>query len=221
MEMKYLFLFLFFFTSGLQAKQVHILFVRHGQTDWNLEKRVQGHTDNPLNATGIEQAKETAEKLKKEHPTISALYSSDLQRAHATALHAAEKFNLPVVKKPAFREINAGSSEGMKIADKVTLYEKSWNLQKTRKERWETTPVPGEETLNQLLARAKGELLNICEEAKDQSKIAIFSHGKTIATLIADLEEKEVHEVHIPNCGIIEFLYDSETAKKIQLTQGT
>ncbi|MFZ5954457.1 MAG: histidine phosphatase family protein [Candidatus Dependentiae bacterium] len=63
-----------------------LILIRHGQTDWNLAGKLQGHADIPLNAKGIEQAKRVAHYLKAKQVPITALYSSDLQRAQQTAV---------------------------------------------------------------------------------------------------------------------------------------
>ena len=88
-----------------------ILLARHGETDWNLGRRVQGHTDIPLNATGIAQAQALADELARE--PIVAVYSSDLSRALDTAGAVAARHRLPVSVDPDLREKNFGSWEGL------------------------------------------------------------------------------------------------------------
>ena len=88
-----------------------ILLVRHGQTDWNLERRVQGHTDIPLNAAGIAEAERLARELAME--PLVAVFSSDLVRARDTAAAVAERHGLPVTIDPALREKDFGTWEGL------------------------------------------------------------------------------------------------------------
>ena len=88
-----------------------ILLVRHGETDWNAERRVQGHTDRPLNETGIAQARALAGQLAAE--VIDAIYSSDLARARETAKIVAGVRGLPVETLPALRERDFGTWEGL------------------------------------------------------------------------------------------------------------
>lgn len=88
-----------------------ILLARHGETDWNLGRRVQGHTNIPLNATGIAQAQALADELARE--PIVAVYSSDLSRALDTAAAVAARHGLPVSIDPDLREKNFGSWEGL------------------------------------------------------------------------------------------------------------
>jgi len=88
-----------------------ILLVRHGETDWNLEHRVQGHTDVPLNAAGLEQARVLAEHLAT--ASLVAVYASDLVRAHDTAVIVAEAHGLDVTLDRDLREKDFGSWEGL------------------------------------------------------------------------------------------------------------
>lgn len=85
-------------------------YVRHGQTDWNLNKRLQGNADIPLNETGIEQAYEAKEKLAGE--PISAIFTSPLQRARKTADIVNEALQCPVVEIEGLKECNFGPNEG-------------------------------------------------------------------------------------------------------------
>ena len=95
-----------------------ILLARHGETDWNFERRVQGHADRPLNETGRAQARALADELDGE--PLDAVYSSDLARAHETARIVAERKGLPVTAVPDLREKNFGSWEGL-TDDEVLL----------------------------------------------------------------------------------------------------
>ena len=78
-----------------------ILLARHGETDWNRERRIQGHTDRPLTDEGRTQASVLAEELDRDPP--DAVYSSDLVRAHETARIVANRFGLDVVVLPELR----------------------------------------------------------------------------------------------------------------------
>jgi broad specificity phosphatase PhoE len=88
-----------------------LLFVRHGETDWNSERRWQGHADVPLNARGREQARALAERLAGER--VDAIYTSDLSRARETAEAVAAHLDLEVVVDPDLREIDVGPLEGL------------------------------------------------------------------------------------------------------------
>lgn len=85
-------------------------FVRHGETDWNTEKRTQGHTDRVLNEAGRSQAHASAEKLLSQK--IDLILSSDLLRARETAEIIARKLNAEVVFDKGLRERNHGIFEG-------------------------------------------------------------------------------------------------------------
>jgi broad specificity phosphatase PhoE len=93
-----------------------LLFVRHGETDWNAEGRLQGHTDRPLNDYGRRQARELAERLAEDG--VAAIYSSDLRRAKETAEIVGGRLGLPVVTDPDLRERNWGSWEGLTPAER-------------------------------------------------------------------------------------------------------
>lgn len=87
-----------------------IILVRHGETDYNQQKRMQGWLDIPLNARGHEQARVTAERFVDIH--VDALYSSDLVRAHTTAQYIASTLKSPVITTKALRERDMGIFSG-------------------------------------------------------------------------------------------------------------
>jgi probable phosphoglycerate mutase len=88
-----------------------LLLVRHGETDWNAEGRLQGHTDRLLNDFGRRQARALAGELAGEQ--LDALYASDLARARETAEIVGERLGLPVVLDADLREKDWGSWEGL------------------------------------------------------------------------------------------------------------
>jgi broad specificity phosphatase PhoE len=96
-----------------------LLLVRHGETDWNAEGRIQGHADVPLNARGLEQAKELAGRLGGE--AIDTIYASDLSRARVTAEIVGAALGVPVVIDPDLREIDVGAVEGLTFEEGRSL----------------------------------------------------------------------------------------------------
>ncbi len=83
--------------------------IRHGETDWNLNGRWQGHADVPLNQVGRVQARRLADRLLRDGARIDAIYSSDLKRAWETARAVAAALDLAPRLDPSLREIDVGS----------------------------------------------------------------------------------------------------------------
>jgi broad specificity phosphatase PhoE len=93
-----------------------LLLVRHGETDWNAEGRLQGQTDRPLNDFGRRQARRLAEQLEGEE--LEAIYSSDLARARETAEIVSERLGLPVELDADLREKDWGTWEGLTAVER-------------------------------------------------------------------------------------------------------
>lgn len=92
-----------------------VLFIRHGETDWNRIKRIQGHIDIPLATSGVEQAQRLAERLAieaREGSRLDAVYSSDLLRAQQTAQPFADVLGLSLQLNKGLRERNYGAFQG-------------------------------------------------------------------------------------------------------------
>lgn len=150
--------------------------VRHGQTDWNLHRRIQGTTDIPLNATGEEQARAAVALLSGSRP--DAIYASPLVRARRTAQIIAAELSLDEPGLSAdMRERSFGEAEGIDVADYLARYG-GWHA-----------PVPGAETLAQVAERALGALDEIARETRRRSSpraesVVVVTHGGVIRALI-------------------------------------
>jgi probable phosphoglycerate mutase len=162
-----------------------IFLARHGETDWNREGRWQGWADPPLNETGREQARQLAEQLRS--TPFDAVYSSDLGRAHETALIAAEPHGVPVVADPGLREVDVGSWSGLTRAE--------------IDERFPGRDRPDGETRAQHLARVLAAVKRIARNHVG-GRILIVSHGGTMRALRSHASDEPVHPIE--NCGVIE-----------------
>ena len=92
-----------------------IVAIRHGETAWNVDTRIQGHLDIPLNTTGLWQADQVARALADE--PITAIYTSDLKRAHATAQAVARSTGAPLTTHTGLRERSFGHFQGRTFAE--------------------------------------------------------------------------------------------------------
>ena len=89
-----------------------IYFARHGETDWNAAKRIQGTTDTELNDNGYEQASRLAEDLSAKQANLYKIYSSKQKRAYETAKVVGDHLGIPVVKMSGLEEMDLGVWEG-------------------------------------------------------------------------------------------------------------
>lgn len=153
--------------------------IRHGETDWNVEGRWQGHTDIPLNANGREQARRLAERLRDDRARFDAIYSSDLARAFETARQLGEALGLPVRQLPALREIDIGSWGGLTSAE--IRAQDSETLR--RIERGEDLPRGGGERISDLRRRVVAQLERLTQAHPGQT-LALVSHGGVVRALL-------------------------------------
>ncbi len=93
-----------------------LLAIRHGETAWNVDTRIQGHLDIPLNETGLQQARWLAQALA-ERDAVQAIYASDLARAQVTAQTIAQAMGLTVSLHPGLRERAFGDFQGRTFAE--------------------------------------------------------------------------------------------------------
>jgi probable phosphoglycerate mutase len=135
-----------------------ILAIRHGETAWNVDTRLQGHLDIPLNEVGLRQAQHLARALAG-HDAIDAIYASDLSRARDTAQAIAQAFGHTVTTHAGLRERHFGAFQGRTFAEIETeLPDHAWHWRKRTPE-W-VPPGGGESLLmlNERIVRTVNEL---------------------------------------------------------------
>ncbi len=167
-----------------------LLLVRHGETDWNRDRRVQGQTDTPLNATGLAQATVLATTLSS--TPLVAVYSSDLARARDTAETVAGMHRLPVRIDVDLREKDFGTWEGL------TDLEIRERFPHATRGAWgdgETT-----EQVTERAVRAVGRI----RVRHPNGAVLVISHGGTMRAILAHLG---VEHGPIGNCEVFRVGY--------------
>lgn len=154
--------------------------MRHGETDWNVAGRWQGHTDVPLNATGREQAHAVAETLR--HAGLRRVVSSDLSRARETAHIVATRLGIELVYVDAsLRERAFGPFEGLTREECVRLHPVSWQAW-----REEQVAPEGAEDMATLAVRVVAGLRRVAEEvARDEAAVLVVTHGGALRAALA------------------------------------
>lgn len=156
----------------------HVILIRHGQTDWNVEPRFRGMADIPLNEAGVAQAEALARRLASE--PIAAVYSSPLRRAIQTAEIIARPHGLPVEPAQGFASADYGRWEGMLVAEVARQHPDLYDLWLHHPERLQ---FPGGENLDQVRDRAFRALMEILPRHPDQ-RIVVVSHQVVTRTLL-------------------------------------
>jgi probable phosphoglycerate mutase len=184
-----------------------LLLARHGETDWNSERRWQGHADRPLNATGREQARELAESLV--GTPITAIYSSDLARARETAEIVGARLGLPVVVDGGLREVDVGDWSGVRHADIAERFPAGFARWQGGEHGWE-----GGESYEEMRERVVAALLRIASEHEGET-LLVVAHGGTIRACDAaarGLTYRKSREASLPpagNCSVRELRFES------------
>ena len=154
-----------------------ILAIRHGETSWNVDSRIQGHLDIGLNDTGRWQAERLGMALKDE--PIAAIYASDLSRAHDTALAVSRHTGVPVRPEPGLRERSFGEFEGRTFAEiEIECPEQA---RRWRQRDPSFTPAGGESLL-MLEARVLSVAARLAAQHPGE-QIALFAHGRVMDIL--------------------------------------
>lgn len=183
-----------------------LLLIRHGQTAWNVERRIQGQLDVPLNEVGHSQAQKVARKLSALIESIGGLYTSDLQRAVETARVIGAHVGHQMVLLPDLREMHAGEAQGLELSQRELLYG-PWRQALARLEpplRWDHPEWPQGETANEVFKRTSACLKEVAQKHKGQT-VLIVTHSRVMHTLISRTYEQPYA---VRNCSIAYFAYN-------------
>jgi len=148
-----------------------LLLVRHGETAWNAEHRIQGHLDIPLSPSGIQQAARLAKRLA-ETP-IEAIYSSELARAWLTAEPLAARLGVPIVAETRLRERCFGIFEGLTLDEIAARHPDGFRRWREREPSW---AIDGGESGQQLIDRVLAALHDIVTRHRGGTVVAV-THG--------------------------------------------
>jgi len=187
----------------VEKREKEIILVRHGETDWNRENRVQGNVNTPLNDKGIRQAAELAQRLS--NISIDCVFSSRLRRAHHTALTIARPHHLEVQVDERLDELNQGKWEGMLVSEIKNCYPQLYDG-------WRKDPVsvvpPQGETVIEVLSRLR-EFWK-AKIAPLEGRIVIVGH-KVVNALIKSIAEETTNLKNLwhrlPENAQIEVIY--------------
>jgi broad specificity phosphatase PhoE len=175
--------------------------IRHAETDWNAQRRWQGHADVPLNAAGRFQVKLAVQRYQHELRSVGAVYSSDLSRAVDTAAPLAAQLGREVVLRPALREIDLGGWSGktyeeiqVAFPDEVAALAAGEDIRRG-----------GAESVAMLLARIVTELQALAA-LHPGAEIAVVTHGGCIRMALAFAEGRDAvelsHHVAVENTSL-------------------
>ena len=202
---------------------LHLILVRHGETEWNAQRRYQGQTNVPLSGLGRRQAELVAERLAGQK--IDAVYASDLGRAWETAKIIAGKSDLEVSPEPRLRELKFGVLEGLTFDEAESRHPQmiaAWLAD------FNNTPE-GAETIHAFNARIVS-LLDDLKGKYDEQTLLLVGHGGSLSEILRvvlglswdkrwylEMENASLSEVLIAE-GYVSFKRLNDTCHLVTLT---
>lgn len=191
---------------------------RHGQTDWNAQDRAQGQTNVPLNSVGIEQAKRLQKAI--QHLNLDRIVSSDLDRAHQTAIHASLGSDIPLQLDPRLRETNMGEFEGTFYSEIISRLGPDF-LVRWRSGRTEDQDLrfPGGESSKEVIGRVNEALFELCRSTPGDLAIGISTHGGVMRRLMELYYPTHLPRTLVPNGTLFALRFDPESSPSWQFTQ--
>ena len=194
-----------------------LVLVRHGESQWDLENSFTGWVDVPLSEKGVIEAKQAAERLKKENIHFDKAYTSDLQRAQNTLkiiLETLGQANIPVEKDKALNERHYGDLQGLNKAEtakkfgdeQVKIWRRSYDI-----------APPNGESLKDTAARTLPYFESkILADLKSGKNIIVAAHGNSLRSIVMKLDHLTKEQVLELNLGTaIPLIYDFDPSLKV------
>ncbi len=178
---------------------LQVYLVRHGETVWNAQRRIQGQSDSPLTEKGEQQAYQVGERVK--HLGITHVIASDLGRTRRTAEIIADACGCTVTLDPRLRELNMGVLEKRPL-DGLTAEEEQWRA--TLVNGTEGGRIPEGESMTEMATRMHAAL-NACLELPAGSRPLLVSHGMALGSLVSTilgLPAYAERRLRLRNCSI-------------------
>jgi len=198
-----------------------IYLARHGETEWNAIRRVQGWTDIPLSTFGGAQAEALGGRL--ERVPLTAIYSSDLGRAMETARPAAERHGLVVTPLSALREKRFGDWEGLTQTQLERDYTELWYRYHT--ERDMDVVVPNGETWAQVMSRMTGALVGILRDHPGpDDAVLVVGHGGSGRVIILQALQAVLPtllRLHLDNASLSRMDFHGKADSRVVLLNDT
>jgi len=160
--------------------------VRHGQTRWNDENRLQGHSDLSLSPLGVEQADQVGRYFAALHTgngSVEAVYASPLKRSFETAHAIKRHTGLEPTLEPTLMEMHLGAWEGLTPEEIDTQFAGAYHQWR---EISSQVQIPGAESLEQFRGRVRSAFTQIVTTCREKGAVVIVTHGGVIASLLAD-----------------------------------
>ena len=176
-----------------------ICLVRHGETAWNQERRLQGHTDVPLNSNGLAQAEATARRLAAHD--FDAIHSSDLSRARQTAEAAARRLGVEPVLLTSLRERHFGDFQGLTYDQARARHPDAYRLFEQRDLAYD---FGGGESLSAFARRICTAVTELAERHPN-GQILLVAHGgvlDSVHRMVRDLPLQPPRDFLIPNAAL-------------------
>lgn len=160
--------------------KTEMILIRHGETVWNAEGRIQGQGDSPLTERGVAQAKAVAKRL--QHEPFTMLYASHLGRVIETARYIAAITGHPLTIDERLQERHYGLFEGLTYADAQVQHPEIYATYQQQRYTADYTH-PGAESLRQLTERGQAVLQELAQKHPGE-RLAIVSHGAFLGAVL-------------------------------------